>query len=295
MRLEFAPINPADLNVLEGKYGTLPQLPTVPGIEGVGRVVKEGAREPGQESLLGRRVLLPHGYGTWRQLGVTRAASLVVVPESIPVQQAAMLRINPATALCLLREFVPLQPGDWVVQNAANSGVGRAVIQIAHACGWKTVNVVRRAGLDSDLRSIGADVVLEEGDHLAKRIAEATTGAPIRLGLNAVGGECALGLTKVLAEGGTLVTYGAMALQPLRIPNGLLIFKDLSFRGFWVSRWYEKATPEQKLSLFRELFEWAGTGILHTPVEAVYPLSEAQAAVSHAMRAQRTGKVLFQG
>jgi NADPH:quinone reductase-like Zn-dependent oxidoreductase len=157
------------------------------------------------------------------------------------------------------------------------------------------VNVVRRAGLEEELRSIGADVVLEEGDHLAKRIVEATNGAPIRLGLNAVGGECALGLAKALAEGGTLATYGAMSLQPLRIPNGLLIFKDLSFRGFWVSRWYEKATPEQKLSLLKKLFAWAEAGVLHTPVEAVYPLSEAPAAVAHAMRARRSGKVLFQG
>jgi NADPH:quinone reductase-like Zn-dependent oxidoreductase len=223
------------------------------------------------------------------------AVALVAVPESIPVEQAAMLRINPATALCLLEEFVHFQPGEWVVQNAANSGVGRAVIQIARACGWRTVNVVRRAGLEEELRSIGADVVLEEGDHLAKRIVEATNGAPIRLGLNAVGGECALGLAKALAEGGTLATYGAMSLQPLRIPNGLLIFKDLSFRGFWVSRWYEKATPEQKLSLFKKLFAWAEAGVLHTPVEAVYPLSEAPAAVAHAMRARRSGKVLFQG
>lgn len=295
VELEFAPINPADLNVLEGKYGTLPPLPTVPGVEGVGRVIREGPSLPGTGSLQGKRVLLPHGYGTWRQLGCVNSADLVVVPEAVPVEQAAMLRINPATALCMLREFVTLNPGEWLVQNAANSGVGRAVIQIARACGWKTVNVVRRTGLEEELRAIGGDAVVVEGENLAARISDATQGAALRLGLNAVGGESALGLAKALAEGGTLCTYGAMSLQPLRIPNGLLIFKDLSFRGFWVSKWYAKASSAQRASLFEQLFKWAADGILHTPIEAVYALDDPVNAVAHAMLHKRSGKVLFKG
>ena len=293
VQMEFAPINPADLNVLEGKYGTLPALPAVPGIEGVGRVAEIGADV--NRALLGKRVLLPHGFGTWRQFGVLASQDLVEVPEAVPVHQAAMLRINPATAWCMLHEFTGLKPGDWVVQNASNSGVGRAVIQIARACGWRTVNVVRRGGLEEELRGLGADAVVEEGEQLSKRIGEATGGAPLRLGFNAVGGECALQLAKALAEGGTLVTYGAMSLQPLRIPNGLLIFKDLVFRGFWVSKWYKQATPEQRSALFSRLFDWAASGALHTPVEAVYPLEEIHAALGHASRPMRSGKVLLQG
>ncbi len=293
VQMEFAPINPADLNVLEGKYGTLPTLPAVPGVEGVARVLEIG--KDVNSALLGKRVLLPHGYGTWRQTGVLPAQELVEVPESVPVQQAAMLRINPATAWCMLNEFTNLAPGGWVVQNASNSGVGRSVIQIARACGWRTVNVVRRGGLEEELRGLGADAVVEEGEDLSKRIAAATGGAPLRLGFNAVGGECALQLSKALAEGGTLVTYGAMSLQPLRIPNGLLIFKDLAFRGFWVSKWYKNAKPEQRSAMFSRLFEWAASGILHSPVEAVYPLEQIHAALAHANRPMRTGKVLLHG
>ncbi len=291
VEVEFAPINPADLNVLEGKYGILPTLPAVPGIEGVGVVRKAGAQAGG--GWVGKRVLLPHGFGSWRKFGVCHKANLVVVPEGVPVQQAAMLRINPATAWCMLREFVSLKPGEWIVQNAANSGVGRAVIQIAKACGWRTVNVVRREGLEAELASIGADAVVVEGEQLAKRIEAATGGALVRLGLNAVGGESALGLAKVLTEGGTLVTYGAMSLQPVRIPNGLLIFKDLDFRGFWVSRWYAQSTQQQRQSMFNQLFQWAESGVLHTPVEAVYPLGEIDTALSHAARGARAGKVLL--
>ncbi len=295
VQMEYSPVNPADLNVLEGRYGQLPALPCVPGHEGVGRVIALGDEADARVSarFLGRRVLLPPGFGAWRAVGVARVAELVGVPEAVPAQQAAMLRINPATAFCMLQNFATLRPGDWLVQNAANSGVGRSVIQIARAKGLRTVNIVRRPGLEAELRAAGADVVLEEGNGLAQRIAAAVEGAPLWLGLNAVGGECALALAKVLAPSGTLVTYGAMAKQPLTLPNGLLIFKDLILRGFWISQWYRRAAAAEVEALFAQLLEWAAAGVLHTPVEAVYPLEQVGAALAHAQRGERSGKVLL--
>jgi trans-2-enoyl-CoA reductase len=295
VQMEFSPINPADLNVLEGRYGQLPALPCVPGHEGVGRVLALGGDSGDGTTgrLLGRRVLLPAGFGAWRTLGVASVAELVSVPEAVPAQQAAMLRINPATAFCMLRNFVTLRPGDWIVQNAANSGVGRSVIQISRAMGLRTINIVRRPGLEAELRAVGADVVLEEGSGLARRIAAAVDGAAPSLALNAVGGDCALALAKALAPSGTLVTYGAMARQPLTIPNGLLIFKDLILRGFWISQWYRLATAEEVGALFEQLLEWAASGLLHTPVEAVYPLQEVRCALAHAQRGERAGKILL--
>jgi NADPH:quinone reductase-like Zn-dependent oxidoreductase len=287
--VDYAPVNPADINVLEGKYGALPALPAVPGVEGVGTVLESRAAglEPGQ------RVLLPGGFGTWRERGVVDGRLVVPVPANIPLQQAAMLRINPATAYCLLREFETLQPGDWVVQNASNSGVGRAVIQIAKLRGLRTLNVVRRGGLESELAGEGGDVVLVEGTHLARRIREAAGGADLRLGLNAVGGESALEMARALSDSGTLVTYGAMARQPLGIPNGLLIFKNLRFCGFWVSRWYREAPRKAVSALFSELVVWVGEGKVRTPVEAVYPLERIREALAHACREFRGGKVLL--
>lgn len=295
LQIEYAPVNPADLNVLEGRYGQLPELPAVPGHEGVGRVLSlgDGADAERQSEWIGRRVLLPPALGSWRRYGVARVSDLVAVPETVPLQQAAMLRINPATAFCMLQHFVSLRPGDWVVQNAANSGVGRAVIQIAKARGIRTVNVVRRPGLEMELRAAGADVVLEEGIGLGKRIDAAIEGAPLWLGLNAVGGDCALELAKALTPSATLVTYGAMAKQPLSLPNGLLIFKDLILRGFWISAWYRRASASELAALFAQLFEWAAAGVLYTPVAAVYPLSELRAALEHAQQGMRTGKILL--
>lgn len=291
LRVLLSPINPADINVIEGKYPVRPALPGVPGVEGVGKVEALGA---GVEGLaMGDTVLLPHRFGAWREAGIAQARDLVVVPHGVPLEQTAMLRINPATALLMLREFVALRPGEWFVQNAGNSAVGRCVIHIARHFGWRTANVVRRPELVDELRAEGADIVLVENENLTREMGAATGGEPIRLALNAVGGDSATRLAGALAPGGVIVTYGAMARQPLKIPNGLLIFQDIGWRGFWVSRWYERADSEVKARLFDELFAMAAKGVISTPVEAIYPLSEITAALEHAQRGKRAGKVLL--
>jgi trans-2-enoyl-CoA reductase len=292
VQMHAAPINPADLNQIEGKYPVRPQLPATPGFEGAGVVVELG---PGVTTLaVNALVILPHNLGTWRQAVAVKASELVVVPPEIDPIHAAMLKINPMTAWRLLHDYVDLTKGDWLIQNAANSAAGCAVIQIARELGYKTVNVVRRTELIDELRSEGGDVVLVDGENLREEVKNATSDAPIRLGLNAVGGDSALRLANCLAPGSTVVTFGAMSLQPLKIPNGLLIFKDLRFRGIWINKWYDNATMAERMNAFRPLFEMAKRGLLRTKVEKSYPLGEAKAAVAHAAEGRRSGKIIFE-
>jgi trans-2-enoyl-CoA reductase len=289
--MRAAPINPADLNQIEGKYPVQAELPATPGFEGAGIVVEVG---PDVTNVgLGALVILPHNIGTWRDAVAVKADELVVVPEGIEPVHAAMLKINPITAWRLLHDYVDLARGEWLIQNAANSAAGRAVIQIARELGYKTVNVVRRSELIDELRADGGDVVLVDSENLRDEVKNMIGGAPIRLGLNAVGGESALRLANCLAPGSTLVTYGAMSLQPLKIPNGLLIFKDLRFRGIWINKWYDNATTQERMDAFRPLFEMAKRGLLKTKVEKAYPLANAKAALAHAAQSKRSGKIVF--
>lgn len=292
VKMRAAPINPADLNQIEGKYPVRAELPATPGFEGAGIVAEV---DPDVTNVaVGALVILPHNVGTWRDAVAVKADELVVVPAGIEPVHGAMLKINPMTAWRLLHDYVDLARGDWLIQNAANSAAGRAIIQIAHELGYKTVNVVRRSELIGELRAKGGDVVLVDSENLRHQVEDAIGGPPIRLGLNAVGGESALRLANCLAPGSTLVTYGAMSLQPLKIPNGLLIFKDLRFRGIWINKWYDNATPTQRMEAFQRLFEMAKRGLLQTKVEKAYPLREAKAAVAHAARGQRSGKIIFE-
>src|SRR5256886_6257907 len=292
VKMRAAPINPADLNQIEGKYPVRAQLPATPGFEGAG-IVAEVHRDVTSVNA-GALVILPHNVGTWRDAVAVKADELVVVPAGIEPVHAAMLKINPMTAWRLLHDYADLARGDWLIQNAANSAAGRAVIQIAHELGYKTVNVVRRSELIGELRADCGDVVLVDSENLRHEVEDAIGGPPIRPGLNAVGGESALRLANCLAPGSTLVTYGAMSLQPLKIPNGLLIFKDLRFRGIWINKWYDNSTEQERMAAFEALFGMAKRGLLKTKVEKAYPLTEAKAAVTHAAQGKRSGKIIFE-
>jgi trans-2-enoyl-CoA reductase len=292
VEMRAAPINPADINAIEGKYPGRREVPAVPGFEGAGVVVEVG--ENVSTINKGALVILPHNIGTWREAIAVKASELVPVPPEIEPVHAAMLKINPMTAWRLLHDYVALARGDWLIQNAANSAAGRAVIQIAHELGFKTVNVVRRAELIDELRAEGGDVVLVDHEKLRDEVKSATGGAEIRLGLNSVGGDSALHLANCLAFGGTLVSFGAMSMQPIKIPTGLLIFKDLRFRGIWINKWYNDATMQERMKTFQALFEMARRGLLKTKVEKAYAIDDAKAAVAHASQSGRSGKIIFE-
>ncbi len=285
-----APVNPADINVVEGAYGDLPKLPATIGNEGVGRVETMGANVG---HLRAGQMVLPMAFGTWRSRMVVPAADVIPLPDGLDPFQAAMLTVNPATAWRMLHDFVKLEPGDWLVQNAANSGVGRSVIQLARALGWKTLNVVRRESLAEELRSAGADVVVTEECDLRKECKSLCGGARPRLALNAVGGQSALNIANSLAPRSTMVTYGAMSKQALKIPNGLLIFQELKFEGFWLKRWRERAGNAQRQKTYATLAEHLKAGTLFTPVHATFPLARVAEAVQAAAQDQRGGKVLL--
>jgi len=291
IRTEASPINPADLNIIEGKYPKRPELPAVSGMEGAGVIASIGPEVSGFN--VGDRVLVPHGFGAWREYITVPASGVFAVPPNVPALQAAMLRINPPTAWRMLHDFVKLQPGEWVLQNAANSGVGRAVIVIAKSLGIRTVNVVRRPELIAELRALGGDAVLVESDQLVQQIGDITGSSRVRLAFNSIGGESALRLASALSREGVLVTYGAMGRQPIRIPNGLLIFKNLVWTGFWITAWYKHASEEETSAMFAAIFPLLASKALSVPVAATYPLDQFREAIRHASSERRSGKILF--
>lgn len=286
VRMLAASINPADINFIQGVYGIRPELPAIPGNEGVGVIDAVGGPDAGRA--VGDWVRLPSGTGCWREYAVVPGEACSVLPKGLTPEQAASISVNPPTAWRMIHDFVSLKPGDWLAQNAANSAVGRAVIQIAHSLGIKTINMVRRPGLEDELKALGADVVLIDEPACNRNF----PNAPL-VAFNAVGGPSAIELAKGLAPGGTLVTYGAMGKQPLTLSNSLLIFKDLRFRGFWMTRWLQKASSEEAASMFEKIANLMRTGKLHIPVDQVYPLDQIMKALQHAQEEKRKGKILL--
>ncbi|MBY0491102.1 MAG: zinc-dependent alcohol dehydrogenase family protein [Gemmatimonadaceae bacterium] len=291
LELLAAPINPSDVLTLTGQYGMLPPLPAVGGNEGVARVAALGEGVTGVA--VGEQALMPVGTGTWTSHKVAPAAGLMRLPPGGDPQQLAMLTVNPPTASLLLSEFVLLAPGDWVIQNAANSGVGEYVIQLAKRRGLRTVSVVRRDDAIAPLQAIGGDVVLVDGPDLAKRVADATGKAKIRLGLDAVGGSATDRIAQSVAVGGTVVNYGALSGEACKIAPGSFVFRDITLKGFWLAWWFRQATPQAQQALFGELAGLVLRGELKTRVHHAYPLAQIKDAVAAAATGGRDGKILL--
>ncbi len=285
-----APINPSDLLTLSGEYGHLPPLPAFGGNEGVAVVRALG---PGTSGLSeGQRVLIPSGAGSWSTHLVARADALLPLPDRGDARQLAMLTVNPPAALLMLREFVDLKPGDWVMQNAANSAVGGYLVQLARLQGLRTVNVVRREQAAETVREQGGDVVLLDGDDLPARVAEATGGAAIHLAIDPVGGDVFNRLAACLADGGTLVNYGRMGDRPCQIDPSLLIFHDLRVRGFWLDQWFRQVGRERREAVLGELIELIADGKLKGRVGETFPVARIKDAVAAAAQGEKNGKVM---
>ncbi|XP_061453666.1 enoyl-[acyl-carrier-protein] reductase, mitochondrial isoform X3 [Rhineura floridana] len=229
--------------------------------------------------------------GTWRTEAIFGEETLLKMPPDIPLTCAATLGVNPCTAYRMLSDFEALKPGDSVIQNAANSGVGQAVIQIAAAKGIKTINVVRdRPNLQElvdRLKSLGADHVITEemlrkpeGKDLFKKIPR-----PV-LALNGVGGKSATELLRHLQHKGTMVTYGGMSKQPVTVPVSALIFKDVKLRGFWMTQWKRDYAQNKKelRGMIADLCSLIRKGQLTAPACQEVPLVDYQAALEASMK-----------
>lgn len=301
LRLLLAPINPADVNVIEGVY---PSKPTandlglfIGGNEGVAEITQVGPDCPGLNKN-DRVIFTKQQLGTWASVRNVKFDDILKLPAGLTDVHAATItvsmskpififqpcQVNPPTAYNMLTDFVTLNPGEWILQNGANSAVGQAVIQIAAARGLKTMNFVRnRDDLDSlknYLTSLGATHVFTYDDlqdkAFRKTVSDLTNAANIRLALNCVGkrprdlsdqqshslsgGPETSQMVRLLGDGAHLVSYGAMSKQPLSLPTSLFIFKDLTSHGFWQSRWYTQKTRQERENLLVKLSELIQSG-----------------------------------
>ena len=288
------PVHPSHINTIQGTYPIKPKLPAVGGGEGIARVLDVGTAVKSLKP--GDLVYPEYGVsGTWSThlKGTEKDFERVQSPE-IDVIAASVLRVNPGTAYRMLTDFANLFPGDFVIQNGANSAVGQAVIQIARAKGLKTVNVVRDrpeiASLKEELQALGADVVVTEAElrALDKEFRNA------KLALNCTGGSSSTEISKCLGHGGVHVTYGGMSLKPVVAATSGLIFKDIRFQGFWMTRWMkENQGSEASKTMYQDLEQMSTSGALKPSKHELASLSEYSSVLEQSMKGFKKAKYIF--
>ncbi|XP_043920371.1 enoyl-[acyl-carrier-protein] reductase, mitochondrial-like [Protopterus annectens] len=296
IKMLAAPVNPADINMLEGTYAILPELPAIGGNEGVGKVLDVGSKvnnfTPGDWV-----IPVDSEFGTWRTEAVCHAASILKISKDIPLLSAATIGVNPCTAYRMLHDFEHLKPGDTVIQNGANSAVGQAVIQIAAAMGVKTINVVRdRPNLKElveKLNCLGAHCIVTESMLLKRELVSIVKDLPKpRLALNCVGGQSAGYLLDYLQYGSTMVTYGGMAKKPVPVPAKAMIFKNIKIHGFWMSQWKRdnKHDISKQEAMLSELCELVKKGRLSAPACTEIPFYDYKIALDATMKPYQCSK-----
>jgi trans-2-enoyl-CoA reductase len=284
VRFLASPINPADLNQIEGVYPKKPAFTdkfntsepaAVGGNEGLVEVIGTGKQHMSMKWRLGQwAIMRKTTFGTWRTHALANEEDLLPVDaEGLSPVDVATVSINPCTAYRMLQDFSKLSKGSWWIQNGANSAVGQSAIQMGKIWGYKSINIIRdRPGCDivrRDLLKLGADIVVTETQladkaYMKELKSEHWQDAPVTLALNCVGGSNAIHMCRQLTQGAHIVTYGAMARQPLKIPASMLIFKDFCFHGFWVSPWNDRH-PEQRVQMLEEIFKWMRAGTFKSP------------------------------
>ncbi|XP_072376308.1 enoyl-[acyl-carrier-protein] reductase, mitochondrial-like [Diabrotica undecimpunctata] len=277
-----SPVNPVDINIIQGKYPVKKIFPAVPGSEAVGKVIKVGKYV--KDFKEGDHVVpLEYNLGTWTTHMVLSKSIIKMVPNSLPVAEAAILITNPPTAYRMLKDFVKLKKGDTVIQNAANSSCGQLILQLCKMWGINSVNVIRDrpniSELKQQLKTLGATHVLTEEEFRTTDIFKSGTVPKPKLALNCVGGQSSTELLRKLDQNGTLVTYGGMSMQPVKIPVSALIFKNISFVGFSVNIWNSKTDIKERNRMLDELICMFMNGDLKIPPFRAVGLDNFQEAL----------------
>ncbi|OMH79330.1 Trans-2-enoyl-CoA reductase, mitochondrial [Zancudomyces culisetae] len=290
-----APINPSDVNVVQGVYplpkdrteftvksnsaegGVEKLVGTIGGNESIGRVLEIGSKVASisqQNFAVGDWVMFMSSpvASAWTTHTHVSPNEVIVLKNThgLSPTQIASIKVNASTAYRMLLDIVKLEKGDYVIQNGANSGVGQIIIQLAKRWGYHTVNVVRGREnfdqLESFLKGLGADIVVKEEDLESPEVVALLADKPVRLALDCVCGPQAMKMVKHLKPEGVIATYGGMSKQPMPASAPILIFKDITFKGYWVSKWYKKNTPAKWLEMWDDIMTMMEKGELKEQV-----------------------------
>jgi NADPH:quinone reductase len=296
VRMLATPVNPSDLLYVRGLYaGVQAHFPAPAGFEGVGIVDALG---PGARDLArGQRVSVVNGQGgNWAEYTLVSARDLIPVADDVPDEQAASFVINPASAILMLHHVLAVPRGEWLLQSAAGSQIGRMLIRLAKRAGIKTINIVRRREAVAGLRQLGADAVIVSTDGpIDEQVRDIAGPDGVRYAIDPVAGETGTQLFKALHEEGRMLVYGSLTGEPIRVgddPRYILAGRRV-LEVFWLGYWLPRLETEARRQLMDAIAGLVRDGILETSPGRRYSLDEIGAAVTEAESARNQGKVLL--
>ena len=315
VRMVKAAVHPSDLNYIRGDYREAierliwnygeaqptfdpgrtkphPELPCIPGGEGVG-IVDACGEEVDDQQWLNKRVGLFAGppSGTWQEYVLAAPPQLSPVPESLPDEQAALMMLNPLTALVMVRQVLKIDPGRWVLLSAGASAVSKMIAALGRHDGFRTISVVR--GNHSADESLGDVVVNTSSQDLRQEVKRITDGRGVDCAIDCVGGELAAQMLGCLTGGGSMLLYGTLSAPSMTLFSRDLMMPNASISGFYLPGWLAAQPPETLGAVMAELASLSATGLFFSDIAAQYPLAAAVDAVRSSLEPGRSGKILL--
>lgn len=293
VRVAASPINPSDLAMLRGEYGLGWPYPLIPGLEGSGQVVEAGPGLMGR-FLRGKNVALAADkQGLWAEYAVIPASRALPLPPDMPLAAGASSFVNPLTAMALVAEV--RRAGQWcAISTAAGGALGGMIRRRARQKGVKIINIVRRQDQVDALRADGARYVLNETDPAFDTdLAAMCKDLRCKMAFDAVGGALTFRMAEALRGQGQILVYGGLSGKAISLHPGTMIFKGLTVRGFWLSKWLAAKSVPQMLLLTREVTKSLQGGFAETRIARVVPLEQGASAPAAYENAMSAGKILL--
>lgn len=281
-----------DLVTIKGEYGNKPELPATGGSEAVGIIDALGRDVKGFEK--GQRVVVSGVQGTWAEYFIAPAQSIIPIPDAIDDEMAAQLIAMPMSALLLI-EFLNIQPGQWIIQNAANGAVGESMGMLAPTRKINTINLVRSKESEQELIDLGIteNNVITDNDDWKEQVKKIVGNAKISGAVDAVGGQAGGDLVSLLGKHGAMAALGSMSGKPLTLNTSNLIFNLAQVKGFWAGDMMQEMSRDDMQRLTHELIDNAANGTFKLPTGGIYPLDDIQKAVSNDIQSGKKGKILI--
>ncbi|EAT12776.1 zinc-binding dehydrogenase [Bermanella marisrubri] len=293
IRIRKAAVNPSDLAFVTGNYGFSKPLPVVPGMEGCGEVVATGDHSSAA-SLLGKRVacIAGDGDGTWAEYMLAESHQCIPLEDDVPDQYAAMLMVNPMTALALM-DHAEQKGHKTLILNAASSALSRMIRLLAQETGIRVINIVRQRRQAKDMSKSGIEFVLNSSSQdFTTLLSEMCQQLNASLLLDAVAGESTGQILSCMPEASEAVIYGGLSGKGPSLNIGHLIFQDHIIRGFWLAHYLKKTAPEKLIKLSQRA-QWLMQQDLDIRIQSEPPLKYAAHRIASYAANMSKGKVLI--
>src|SRR6266481_4290166 len=304
VKVSARPVHPGDIQILSALPQGGPVVPIpegtlrVPGFEGVGTILRLG-RDPEVKKRfsVGQRVAFFPAMGSWSEYVIVRHESLLAVPDEIPDQIAAQMLINTITASVLIKAGhnslkTPITPPVYILQNAAGSGVGRLLTQVALDRGVRPIRLVRSNQSAERLRSAlpGPPVFSTSDSHWKEQVRGALGGHKLEVAFDAVGGKAIDDLAELVDDGGTIINFGSLESN-MGTNIYSLVANNVALKSVSIMSWF-RLTQDEKQKDFELALSLARNHLELFEVAHEYEFADFQKAIQHASSPGKTGIVL---